>query len=49
MVVAINVTVWLLVGLGGEGVPYFWPMWLAVPGAALLGATVVVNAVRSGT
>ena len=47
VVVAINLTVWLLVGIGGEGVPYFWPMWLAVPGAALLGATVVVNAVRS--
>lgn len=47
VVVAINLTVWLLVGVGGEGVPYFWPMWLAVPGAALLGATVVVNAVRS--
>jgi len=47
VVVAVNLTVWLLVGIGGEGVPYFWPMWLAVPGAALLGATVVVNAVRS--
>jgi hypothetical protein len=47
VVVAINLTVWLLVGVGGQEIVYFWPMWLAVPGAALLGATVVVNAVRS--
>jgi hypothetical protein len=46
IVVAINVTVWLLVGMGTQDVVYFWPMWLAVPGAALLGATAVVNAVR---
>jgi hypothetical protein len=46
-VVAINVLVWLLVGLGAQEVIYFWPMWLAVPGAALFGATVVVNSVRS--
>jgi hypothetical protein len=47
IVVAINLTVWLLVGVGDQEVVYFWPMWFAVPGAALLGATVVVNAVRA--
>jgi hypothetical protein len=45
-VVTINVVVWLLVSLGG-GPAYFWPMWLAVPGAALFGATAIVNSVRS--
>jgi hypothetical protein len=47
IVVAINVTVWLLVGLGNGEPDYFWPMSLAVPGIALLGATAVVGAVRS--
>jgi hypothetical protein len=47
LVVTINLVVWLLVGLGPGDLPYFWPMWLAVPGAALFGATIVVNAVRS--
>ena len=47
IVVAINLTVWLLVGVGDQEIVYFWPMWFAVPGAALLGATVVVNAVRA--
>jgi hypothetical protein len=47
IVVAINVTVWLLVSLGNGEPAYFWPMWLAVPGTALLGATAVVRAVRS--
>ena len=47
IVVVINVTVWLLVGVGTQDVVYFWPMWLAVPGAALLGVTAVVNAVRA--
>jgi hypothetical protein len=44
--VIINLTVWLLVSLG-SGVEYFWPMWLAVPGVALFGATVGVGAIRS--
>jgi hypothetical protein len=36
-VVAINLTVWLLVSLStGLGTVYFWPMWLVVPGSALL-------------
>ena len=43
-VVAVNLTVWFLVG-GGD--TYFWPMWLAVPGVVLLGATAVTGAVRS--
>jgi hypothetical protein len=34
-VVAVNLTVWLLVSLSSGGPVYFWPMWLAVPGAAL--------------
>jgi hypothetical protein len=45
--VVINLTVWLLVSLG-SGVQYFWPMWLAVPGVALLGATVGVESIRRG-
>ena len=32
----------------GNGDPeYFWPMWMAVPGVALAGATAVVQAARS--
>jgi hypothetical protein len=46
-VVSVNLLVWLLVGLGAENPVYFWPMWLAVPGAALAGATVIVDSVRS--
>ena len=46
-VVLINLTVWLLVSLGNGAPDYFWPMWLAVPGAVLGGATVIVNSVRS--
>jgi hypothetical protein len=41
-VVVVNVTVWFLVGGG-----YFWPMWLAIPGVVLGGATVVTGAVRT--
>jgi hypothetical protein len=44
--VLINLTVWLLVSLG-NGPEYFWPMWMAVPGVALGGATVAVAAARS--
>ena len=47
VVVSINLLVWLLVGLGNGELIYFWPMWLAVPGAALFGATAVVQSVRS--
>jgi hypothetical protein len=45
-VLAINLTVWVLVGLGGHGVPYFWPMWLAVPGVALFVTTVATLAAQ---
>ena len=47
LVVSINLLVWLLVGLGAQEVVYFWPMWLAVPGVALFGATAIVHSVRS--
>jgi hypothetical protein len=46
-VVAINITVWLLVSIGGSDTAYFWPMWLAIPGVVLVGATAAVNAVRT--
>ena len=45
--VLINLTVWLLVSLGNGDPEYFWPMWMAVPGVALAGATAVVRAARS--
>jgi hypothetical protein len=45
-VVLINLTVWLLVSVG-NGVAYFWPMWLAVPGVVLGGVSVAVTAARS--
>ena len=44
-VLSINLTVWVLVGLDGDPA-YFWPMWLAVPGVALFGATVGVESIR---
>lgn len=43
---AINLTVWLLVSLGNGGPDYFWPMWLAVPGSALVVTTVAMTAER---
>ena len=47
-VVAINLTVWLLVGIGADGgLPYFWPMWLAVPGGILLAVSAGVSAIRN--
>jgi hypothetical protein len=44
-VVAVNLTVWMLVNGGGD--TYFWPMWLAVPGVVLVGASAVAVAVRT--
>jgi hypothetical protein len=41
-VVAVNLVVWFLVGGG-----YFWPMWLAIPGVVLTGASGVALAVRT--
>jgi hypothetical protein len=46
-VLSINLTVWLLVSLGGDPA-YFWPMWLLVPGAALVGVSVGVLGMRGG-
>lgn len=45
---AINLTVWTLVGVGDGEITYFWPMWLLVPGAALLAATAITTSVRNG-
>jgi hypothetical protein len=46
-VVAINLTVWLLVGLGNGEPAYFWPMWLLVPGAVLGVVTAAISAMRA--
>ena len=45
---AINLTVWTLVGVGSGEILYFWPAWLLVPGVALAGVTVAVTAGRGG-
>jgi hypothetical protein len=45
---AINLTVWTLVGVGNGEMTYFWPVWLLVPGVALAGVTVGVTASRRG-
>ncbi|NYJ08618.1 DUF1707 SHOCT-like domain-containing protein [Petropleomorpha daqingensis] len=44
-VVAINLTVWLIVSVT-TGLTYFWPMWLAVPGAALFAVSAGVVGMR---
>jgi hypothetical protein len=44
--VAINLTVWFLVSLSAGDPQYFWPMWMAVPGVVLSGATVGVARMR---
>ena len=41
-VVVVNLTVWFLVGGG-----YFWPMWLAIPGVVLTGASAAALVVRT--
>ena len=46
-VVAVNLTVWTLVNVGDDDMGYFWPMWLAVPGVVLLGASAAVTVARS--
>ena len=46
---AINLVVWLLVWVTTDFDHfnlYFWPIWLAVPGAALLAVTVGVQSMR---
>jgi hypothetical protein len=45
---AINLTVWTLVGIGNAEMTYFWPVWLLVPGVALAGVTAAVTAARAG-
>jgi hypothetical protein len=45
---AINLTVWTLVGVGTGEITYFWPAWLLVPGVALAGVTAAVTASRAG-
>ena len=45
---AINLTVWTLVGFDDGDLPYFWPVWLLIPGLVLGGATAAVTAARSG-
>jgi DUF1707 SHOCT-like domain len=48
-VTAVNVVVWLLVAItAGDSIydVYPWPVWLLVPGAALLAVTVGVQAIR---
>jgi hypothetical protein len=46
-VVAVNWVVWALVDLTVNANVYFWPIWVAgPPGAALLGATIGVTAIR---
>src|SRR5215207_3633296 len=45
---AINLTVWTLVGIGNGELGYFWPAWLLIPGVALTGVTAAVNASRAG-
>jgi hypothetical protein len=45
---AINLTVWTLVGVSSGEFGYFWPAWLLVPGVALGGVTAAVTAARAG-
>jgi hypothetical protein len=45
-VVSICLTVWVLVSLGNGDPGYFWPMWLAVPGAALFGISAATLGLR---
>jgi hypothetical protein len=45
---AINLTVWTLVGVGNGEMTYFWPVWLLIPGVALAGVTAGVTASRAG-
>jgi Domain of unknown function (DUF1707) len=44
--VAVNLAVWLMVGITADWV-YFWPVWLVIPCAALLGVTIGVDWIRN--
>jgi hypothetical protein len=46
--VVVNLTVWLIVSLSNHELLYFWPVWFAVPGAALLAVSVGVASMRGG-
>ncbi len=47
--VSINLAIWLMVSLSGDGLAYFWPMWVAGPlGAGLIGLSIGATAVRRG-
>jgi hypothetical protein len=43
---AVNLLLWTLVSLGNGEPDYFWPMWLLVPGTALLVVSCLVRALR---
>jgi hypothetical protein len=45
-IVAINVAVWLIVGVTAAWV-YPWPLWLLVPGAGLLGVNIGIDWIRN--
>jgi hypothetical protein len=44
-ITAVNLVVWALVAASVHD-PYFWPIWLAVPGVALGAVTVGVQGIR---
>ena len=44
---AVNVVVWIVVAATVEGEIYPWPVWMAVPGAALLAVTIGVQSIRA--
>ena len=45
-VTAVNVVVYGLVTISADEAVYLWPVWMAVPGAALLAVTVGVQVMR---
>jgi CheY-like chemotaxis protein len=47
-VMAVNLVAWVLVAMTADGDVYPWPVWLLLPGAALLVTTLGVQAVRRG-
>ena len=44
-IIAVNIAVWLIVGVTAKWV-YPWPLWLLVPGAALLGVNIGIDWIR---
>ncbi len=43
---AVNLVVYMLVAFTADDAIYFWPAWMAVPGAALFAVTVGVQVMR---